>query len=81
MKRLKRIDLQIKTPFPVPMILREQLEQAPATTYLSGYCQLDTLHFYVWFNEELLDEHRLQQLLLLKEKEIAEIQDNTTSSS
>ena len=29
MKRLKRIDLQIKTPFPVPMILREQLEQAP----------------------------------------------------
>ena len=75
MKRLKRIDLQIKTPFPVPMILREQLEQAPATTYLSGYCQLDTLHFYVWFNEELLDEHRLQQLLLLKEKEIAEIQD------
>lgn len=74
MNRFKQIDLQINTPFPVPIIIREHLDHSTTMEYVFGHCHVENLHFYVWFNEELLDESRLQQLLLLKDKEIKELQ-------
>ena len=55
-------------------MIREQLDEVPTHDYKLGHYHLETLDFYVWFNEELLDESRLAQLLLLKDKEIEEIQ-------
>ncbi|MEE1236522.1 MAG: hypothetical protein UHI85_00440, partial [Turicibacter sp.] len=75
MKQLKSIDLELKTSFPIPILIREQLELESGINYVAGHCQFEQLHFYMYFNEELLDEYRLQQLVQLKEKEIVEIQD------
>ena len=74
MIRFKQIHLQMSTSFPIPIMIREQLDEVPTHDYKLGHYHLETLDFYVWFNEELLDESRLAQLLLLKDKEIEEIQ-------
>ena len=73
MKQLKELSLEVSTSFPIPLLLRESLESTPVFVHASGYCQLDTFPFYVWFNEELLDEQRLAQLLLVKDHSIEEL--------
>lgn len=72
MKQIKELSLEVSTSFPIPLLLRESLELTPGFVHKSGYCQLESFPFYVWFNEELLDEQRLAQLLLLKDRLIEE---------
>ncbi|MDE5977551.1 MAG: hypothetical protein K2G70_03685 [Turicibacter sp.] len=79
MQRLKELNLEINTSFPIPLLVRESLDVKSSFDNLSGYCQLDSLQFYVWFNEELLDKHRLNQLLLLKDYEIEELMQKHTT--
>ncbi len=56
----------IYTSFPIPIILREQLEEESERAK-GGMIHLSNVHFYVLFNEALLNEKKLK--LLLEEKQ------------
>ena len=59
----------IYTSFPIPIVAREMLEGSRADRE-SGMIQLDGVSFYVWFNENLLNEEKLKDLVQEKEREI-----------
>ena len=48
-------DREVCTSFPIPIILREQLEENMVSQE-SGLLELQGVHFFMWFNEKLLDE-------------------------
>lgn len=58
------------TSFPIPLLIREQLEQAedagPQTVV-----EWKDIHFYMLFNEHLLNEKKLKQMTADKESQIA----------
>lgn len=56
----------IYTSFPIPIILREQLEE-DSEKAKNGMIHLSNIHFYVLFNEALLNEKKLK--LLLEERQ------------
>ncbi|HAX73750.1 MAG TPA: hypothetical protein DCY20_09540, partial [Firmicutes bacterium] len=62
--------LDVFTAIPVPILIREQLDQDLKFQCKMGVIDLKNIHFYVLFNDELLDETSLSQLLLIKENEI-----------
>lgn len=53
---------EVYTSFPIPIIVRETLEQE-GTTDESGIVPFPQVSFYVLFNENLLDEEKLHALL------------------
>lgn len=57
---------EIYTSFPIPIIIREYVEQEGAVTK-DGLVDMTGVSFYVLFNENLLNEEKLS--LLVKEKE------------
>ena len=59
----------IYTSFPIPIVARERLEGSRADRE-SGMIRLDGVSFYVWFNENLLNEEKLKDLVQEKEREI-----------
>ncbi len=59
----------IYTSFPIPIVAREMLEGSRADRE-SGMIRLDGVSFYVWFNENLLNEEKLKDLVQEKEREI-----------
>ena len=67
LERLSGLPEQVYTASPIPILLREELEQ-------QGKGEKETIHsfgkvhFYVWFNDNLLDEKKLK--VLLEEQEI-----------
>ena len=71
MKVLSEHDREIYTSFPIPIILREQLEEIVAQKD-SGLLVLQGVHFFLWFNEKLLDEEALRLLIMEKEMQIQE---------
>ena len=71
MKVLSEHDREIYTSFPIPIILREQLEEIVAQQD-SGLLALQGIHFFLWFNEKLLDEEALRLLITEKEMQIQE---------
>lgn len=81
LKRLAAFQKPVYLSSPVPIILRESLEDALAEQSVSGPDEnmpsgsgavrlLSDLHFYVWFNENLLDEEKLKKLLSELERQI-----------
>jgi len=68
-ERLKSQNLGIYTSFPIPIVIRESLEEQfddnKSSIHL-GY----KVNFYVLFNENLLDENELNRILVAKEEEI-----------
>ncbi|MCI8489428.1 MAG: hypothetical protein HFJ04_04135 [Lachnospiraceae bacterium] len=73
LKRLSALPEQVYTSVPVPILIREELEQDMERPG-GPVCRLDCLNFYLWFNENLLEEEKLQQMLLEKEKQIQKLQ-------
>lgn len=71
MKILSEHDREVYTSFPIPIILRERLEEAVAERN-SGLLELSGVSFFMWFNEKLLDEEALRLLVLEKEKQLRE---------
>ncbi|MCI8370943.1 MAG: hypothetical protein HFI75_00815 [Lachnospiraceae bacterium] len=61
--RLKEYQAQIYTSFPIPIVIREQLEGRDEEGSLITF---STVSFFVYFNSSLLDEQKLSALL--KEK-------------
>ncbi len=62
LERLRGLPDQVYTSAPVPILIREELEgqgSAEAETVQS----FGELHFYVWFNDNLLDEEKLNAML------------------
>ncbi|WP_195932193.1 hypothetical protein [Turicibacter sanguinis] len=74
--KLKQVSLELFTSFPVPILIRENLELQKEGIEPNAILMFGNLHFYVLFNDELLDEDRLNQLLLLKKREIAKIEES-----
>jgi len=75
-KILSEHDREIYTSFPIPIILREQLEENVAVQD-SGLLELPGVSFLMWFNEKLLDEEALHRLVMEKEKQIQEKKEQT----
>ncbi len=65
---------ELYTSFPIPMVLREELEGAGASEP-GGIVRLEGVNFYVLFNENLLDEEKLCQLVKEKERQIQKKQE------
>lgn len=76
MKILAAHDREIYTSFPVPIILRERLEETVAAQE-GGLLELSGVSFFMWFNEKLLDEDALRLLVAEKEKQIREKKEQT----
>lgn len=66
-RRLSQSVSNIYTSFPVPIIIREHLEQKN-TAESGGVITLQGISFYILFNENLLNEEKLR--LLVQEKEL-----------
>lgn len=65
-------DQEVYTSFPIPMILREQLEQADIHGQRS-IIDFDRVRFYVYFNRNLLDEEALKVMAQRKMEEMDRI--------
>ncbi len=73
MIRLTEIPEYVSMPFPVPVLLREALEQ-PAEAQEGAVQTFSGVRFYVWFNGDLLDEEKLRELLAEKEQRIEKLE-------
>lgn len=63
---------EVYTSFPIPMILREELEQETGMGE-HAVIAFDQIRFYVYFNQHLLDEDALKQMLAEKQRQIEKI--------
>jgi chromosome segregation ATPase len=68
-ERLKANNLGIYTSFPIPIVIRENLEKNFEGEESSIYPG-EKVNFYVLFNNNLLDEKELSRILSVKEDEI-----------
>lgn len=74
MEKLSHFEGNVPTAFPIPIILRKDLEQNTAREQ-RNLQQFPQISFYVLFNEKLLDEEKLSQLVEEKERQIAKKQE------
>ena len=74
LNRLKANKLGIYTSFPIPIIIRENLEKDFEDKESSIYLG-EKVSFYVLFNNNLLDEDELSRILDVKDDEIQETKD------
>ncbi len=75
LERLSGLTEQVYTSFPVPIILREELEQN-AGEQEGAVRSYAGLNFYIWFNDNLLDEEKLKQMLTEQQAQIEKLQTN-----
>lgn len=61
-------DREVYTSFPIPLIIREELQDREKKQ--DGMAPLQGIRFYVYFNENLLDEERLKEMAAEKERQI-----------
>lgn len=69
MVKLSRNIGGVYTSFPIPIVAREMLEGSGADRE-SGIIRLEGVSFYIWFNENLLNEEKLRLLVQEKERQI-----------
>ena len=74
-ERLGELEERSFTSFPVPILIREELNQKKVEQ-TQAVKKLSDMNFYIWFNENLLDEAKLQEMVALKEREIKQLQEN-----
>ena len=83
-ERLKSIDEELYTSFPIPVIIRGELERTleNSENHINTY---GNIHFFIIFNNRLLDKNELLKVLSELEKRIAglkkQIADKTADSS
>lgn len=73
-EQLKKLSGSIPTSFPIPILLRRQLEQK-AKGQGSPLVDFSDVQFYLLFNENLLDEEKLKQLIAEKQRQIEKKQE------
>lgn len=74
LQKLAAHTARIYTSFPIPIVLREGLENAEQLTD-GGVISFPQVSFYVLFNENLLEEEKLALLVKEKEKQIRQKQE------
>lgn len=75
MRKLSRNMGGVYTSFPIPIVARESLNRSGADRE-SGVIRLEGVSFYVWFNENLLNEEKLRNLVQEKERQIEKIKES-----
>ena len=74
LKKLAERNGEIYTSFPVPIIERENLESIKLDRTQS-FVKMQDIHFYILFNENLLDEEKMEIMIEQKQKDIADIRE------
>ena len=74
LKKLSERNGETYTSFPVPIIERENLESIKLDRTQS-FVKMQDIHFYILFNENLLDEEKMEIMIEQKQKDIADIQE------
>ncbi|MFR8390594.1 hypothetical protein [Anaerobutyricum hallii] len=74
LKKLAERNGETYTSFPVPIIERENLESIKLDRTQS-FVKMQDIHFYILFNENLLDEEKMEIMIEQKQKDIADIQE------
>lgn len=74
MKKLSHFNGDLPTAFPIPIILRQDLEQNISSKE-GNLLRFPRLSFYLLFNENLLDEEKLEQLVAEKLRQIEKKQE------
>lgn len=68
LQKLSEADTFVYTSLPIPIVVRESLSKEE--TQEGRLCTFPSVSFYVLFNENLLDEEKLAQLVKKKEEEL-----------
>lgn len=74
LKKLAERNGETYTSFPVPIIERENLESIKLERTQS-FVKMQDIHFYILFNENLLDEEKMEIMIEQKQKDIADIRE------
>ena len=74
LKKLAERNRETYTSFPVPIIERENLESIKLDRTQS-FVKMQDIHFYILFNENLLDEEKMEIMIEQKQKDIADIRE------
>ena len=74
LKKLSERNGETYTSFPIPIIERENLESIKSDRTQS-FVKMQDIHFYILFNENLLDEEKMEIMIEQKQKDIADIQE------
>lgn len=74
LKKLAERNGETYTSFPVPSIERENLESIKLDRTQS-FVKMQDIHFYILFNENLLDEEKMEIMIEQKQKDIADIRE------
>lgn len=74
LKKLAERNGETYTSFPVPIIERENLESIKIDRTQS-FVKMQDIHFYILFNENLLDEEKMEIMIGQKQKDIADIRE------
>lgn len=74
LKKLSEGNGETYTSFPIPIIERENLESIKLDRTQS-FVKMQDIHFYILFNENLLDEEKMEIMIGQKQKDIADIRE------
>ena len=74
LKKLSERNGETYTSFPIPIIERENLESIKLDRAQS-FVKMQDIHFYILFNENLLDEEKMEIMIEQKQKDIADIRE------
>lgn len=74
LKKLAERNGETYTSFPVPIIERENLESIKLDR-IQSFVKMQDIHFYILFNENLLDEEKMEIMIEQKQKDIADIRE------
>lgn len=74
LKKLAERNGETYTSFPVPIIERENLESIKLDRTQS-FVKMQDIHLYILFNENLLDEEKMEIMIEQKQKDIADIRE------
>lgn len=75
LEKLSRHAGEVYTSFPVPILLREQLDEKEKTA-VPPVVRLPQVSFYMLFNQNLLNEEKLRELVQEKERQIEKVQES-----
>ena len=74
LKKLSERNGETYTSFPIPIIERKNLESIKLDRTQS-FVKMQDIHFYILFNENLLDEEKMEIMIEQKQKDIADIRE------
>ena len=75
LKKLSEKKGETYTSFPIPIIEREHLESIELDLTKS-FVKMNDIHFYILFNENLLDEQKMQEMIAQKQKEAEAVKES-----